>query len=306
MAFDVTALAAYIEDRDFPLIASMQATGGLAEVVNVQTGIKGSSNLQFLSTDVVFGADSCTRTPSGTTTFTQRTITVGAIAVAEDLCVKDLNGFWTQTMVKQGCAGEQELPAPVESVYMDKKINTMQNQLAKSDFAGDTLSGTNNLSYYDGLLKIVDADGTVVTGNTAPVVVVNIGNILDVVENMWLARPDAIREKDNLSLWMPFAYYDLYISALKAANMTHYIGDDGQTKYYGTNLTLRPTVGLSGLDRMILAANDNITIGMDGDDEEEKFKVRLDPVSEKSILFDGCFKRGVQYAFGNEIVEFSL
>ena len=64
----------------------MQATGGLAAVADIQTGIKGSSNLQFLSTDVVFGSDSCTRTGADTTSlFSQRTITVGAIAVSEDL-----------------------------------------------------------------------------------------------------------------------------------------------------------------------------------------------------------------------------
>jgi len=53
MAFSLGTLSAYIEDQDFPLIAQMQATGGLAEVADIQTGIKGSSNLQFLSTDVV-------------------------------------------------------------------------------------------------------------------------------------------------------------------------------------------------------------------------------------------------------------
>ncbi len=83
MAFDVSALSAYIENQDFPLIAQMQATGGLAEKVNIQTGIKGSSNLQFLSTDVVFGSDSCTRVGADTTTLSNKTITVGAIAVSE-------------------------------------------------------------------------------------------------------------------------------------------------------------------------------------------------------------------------------
>lgn len=309
MAFDVTALSAYIEDQDFPLIAKMQATGGLADVVNIQSGIKGSSNLQFLSTDVIFGADSCTRTASGSTAFTQRTITVGAIAVSEDLCVKDLNGFWTQTLVKQGASGEEEMPGAIESVYMAKKMNAMQNALAKSDFQGDTGSGVNNLSYYDGLLKLVDADGTVIDGNTGGVTVatgVTVSNILAIIEAIWLARPDSIREKQNLSLWLPFAFYDLYISALKTANMFHYVGADGETKYYGTNLTLRPTVGLDGLNRMVLCADDNVTIGMDGTGDEDAMKVRLDPVSEKSIFFDATFKRGVQYAFGDEIVEFTL
>ena len=129
MAFDLTALSAYIEDQDFPLIAQMQATGGLAEVADIQTGIKGSSNLQFLSTDVEFQADSCTRTGSGETAFTQRTITVGAITVAEDLCIKDLNGYWAQTLVKQGAAGEEEMPAAIEAVYMEKKMNALANAL---------------------------------------------------------------------------------------------------------------------------------------------------------------------------------
>lgn len=306
MAFDVTALAAYIEDQDFPLIAKMQAEGGLAEHVNIQAGIKGSSNLQFLDSDVVFGADGCGRTPAGTTTFTQKTLTVGAIAISEDLCVKDLIGYWTQTMMKQGANTEAEVPGEIERLWLDTKMNKLKNQLAKSDFQGDTLSGVNNLSYYDGLLKLVDADGTTINGNTGAVTSVTVANILAVLDAMWLARPDNIREKSNLSLWMPIAYYDLYVVALKNANLFHYKGDDGQVKLYGTDLTIRPTVGLSGIDRMILAADDNITIGVDGTGDEDAVEVKVNPMTSKSVFYDVTFKRGVQYAFGDEIVEFTL
>ena len=309
MAFDVTALSAYIEDQDFPLIAKVQATGGLAEVVSIQAGIKGSSNLQFLDSDVVFGADGCSRTPSGTTTFTQKTLTVGAIAISEDLCVKDLIGYWTQTMMKQGANTEAEVPGEIERLWLDTKMNKLKNQLAKSDFQGDTGSGTNNLSYYDGLLKLVDADGTVIDGNTGAVTVatgVTTANILAILDAMWLARPENIREKSNLSLWMPIAYYDLYVVALKNANLFHYKGDDGQVKLYGTDLTIRPTVGLSGIDRMILASDDNITIGVDGTGDEDQVSVRENPMTNKSVFYDVTFKRGVQYAFGDEIVEFTL
>ncbi len=45
-----------------------------------------------------------------------------------------------------------------------------------------TLSGTNNLSYYDGLLKIVDADGTTVAGNTGSVAAITSANVLDVLD----------------------------------------------------------------------------------------------------------------------------
>ena len=312
MAFDVTALSAYIEDQDFPLIAQMQATGGLAEKVNIQTGIKGSSNLQFLSTDVVFGADACTRTGADSTAFTQRTITVGAIAVSEDLCVKDLNGFWTQTLVKKGAAGEEEMPGEIESVYMAKKMNALKNQLAISDFQGIVGSATNNLSYYDGLLVQIDADASVVDGNTGAVTVattISTSNVLDILDAMWSAIPDSISDADDLSLWIPTSVYKKYVVALKNANLFHYNADGEQEFLYGTNVKLCKTIGLpgaAGAERMILSRDSNITIGMDGDADEDAMSVRLDPVTMKNIFFDVTFKRGVSYAFSDEVVEFTL
>ena len=311
MAFDLSALSAYIEDQDFPLIAQMQATGGLAEVADIQTGIKGSSNLQFLSTDVVFGSDSCTRTGADTTTLSQRTITVGAIAVSEDLCIKDLNGYWAQVLVKKGAAGEEEMPAEIEAVYMEKKMNALANALTISDFQGDTLSGTNNLSYYDGLLKIVDA-GAAVDGNTGSVTVgtgISSSNVLDILDGMWESIPDNISEAEDLSLFVPTSVYKKYVVALKNANLFHYSGDGEQVNLYGTNVALRSTVGLpgaAGTERMILTRNSNVVIGMDGDADEDAMSVRLDPVSEKSIFFDVTFKRGVQVRFPDEVVQFTL
>ena len=311
MSFNVAALSAYIEDSDFALLAQMQATGGLAEVATLQQGIKGSSHLQFLSTDVVFQADACSRTGADTTTFTQRTITVGAIQVNEDLCTKDLNGFWTQTMVRIGAEGEKEIPGGIESVWLETKLNKMANQLTISDFQGDLASGTNNLSYYDGLLVIADADGTVIDGNTGAVTVattLSTTNVLDILDGMWSSIPDNISEATDLSLWVPTSVYKKYIIALKNANLFHISVEDGTEKLYGTNVAIRPTVGLpgaAGQERMILTRDSNITIGSDGDKEEDNLEIwysQDDRVNKMNITF----KRGIQYNFGNEIVEFTL
>jgi hypothetical protein len=312
MAFDVTALTAYIEDQDFPLIAQMQAVGGLAESgVNIQTGIKESSHLQFLSTDVVFQADACSRTGADTTTFTQRTITVGAIQINEDLCIKDLNGYWTQTMVQMGARGEEVIPGAIEAVWMEKKMNAVQNQLTISDFQGDTLSATNNLSYYDGLLKLVDADGTVVDGNTGAVTVatgITTSNVLDILDGMWESIPDNISEATDKVLYVPTSVYKKYVIALKNANLFHFNPEQNEERLYGTDVRLVPTVGLPGTagnERMILMRASNCTIGMDGDSDEDNLDIwysKDDRVNKMNITF----KRGVQYAFGSEIVEFTL
>jgi len=199
----------------------------------------------------------------------------------------------------------------IEAVYMEKKMNAMKNQLTISDFQGDTLSGVNNLSYYDGLLKIVDA-GAAVDGNTGAVTVatgISSSNVLDILDGMWESIPDNISEADDLSLFVPTSVYKKYVVALKNANLFHYSGDGEQVNLYGTNVALRSTVGLpgaAGSERMILTRNSNVVIGCDGDQEEDQMKVRLDPVTEKNIFFDVTFKRGVQVRFVDEVVEFTL
>ena len=308
MSFDLSSLSAYIEDKDFPLVAKMQAVGGLAQYAAIQTGLKSSSNLQFIDTSVTFADDNCTRTPGDTTSFSQRTITVGAIAAPEDICVKELNGFWTQTMVKQGCLGEQEVPGEIEGIWLEKKINAIQRLLTIADFQGDTASGSANLNKYDGLLKIIDAEGTVVTGNTGSVAGITTGNVLAVMDAMFEVMPDDIADKEDKVLFMPTQVYKKYIIALKNANLFHISMQDGEEFLYGTDIRIVKTIGLpgaSGSERMVLASAENIVIGMDGDAEEEAFDIRLDPRDKKKVLFDVCFKRGVQVRFPDEIVEYT-
>jgi hypothetical protein len=124
---------------------------------------------------------------------------------------------------------------------------------------------------------------------------------------MWTAIPDNISEATDLSLWVPTSIYKKYVVALKNANLFHFKGEDGIEMLYGTDVRIRKTVGLpgaAGSERMILTRDLNITIGSDGstDDSLEMWYSQDDRVNKMNITF----KRGVQYAFGNEIVEFTL
>ena len=112
-----------------------------------------------LDTDVVFQADGCSRSASGTTTLTQRTITPGAVAVHEDLCMTDLAAKYTAVMLKQGLTNEKE-EVPFEEIYFAQKIAKVQDALGKAYWQGDTTSGAANLSKFDGLDKQILAAGT--------------------------------------------------------------------------------------------------------------------------------------------------
>ena len=305
MAFDITGLQAYTEEQPNELLTNLQAEGGLADVVSIQVGIKGSQNIHLVDSAVTFQDDDCSPTFVDTTTLTNRKLTVGKIAVNEKVCLKTLDGFYVQTLLKKGSAGEEEMPLEIEKAWLESKGNKIKRLIAIADFQGDTTSVDANLNKYDGLLKILNNSIGVVVGNTSGAFVVDKTNILTLIEDMYLVRPESIRDKDNVSLWMSYALYDMYIAALKAANLYHFSANDGDVKYYGTNVTIRPTVGLTGVTDMVLAEDSNIVVGLDGDADEEELKVIFDKLTD-NFLFRAKFKRGVQVAFPDRIVHFKI
>lgn len=310
MSFDVSALAAYIEDRDFPLVGELQVSPELtANGATKQVGLKGTSNLHYMDTNVVFqdGAG-CSRTANGSTTFSDRSITVAQIAIREDLCLDDLRNKWTQILLEQGTMrGKQVMPNEIAEIYFNEKnLKTIQ-ALDVADWQGDTASGTANLQRYDGWIKIIDA-GSPVDGNTGGVTVgtgVTAANILDILEGMYNSTTEEMDDRNDLVMYIPRAWYKLYISALKAANLFHYNGDDGQTTYYGTTMQIRPTYGLRGIDRAFITYPSNFVIGMDGENDMD-FETRIDPVTNKKLLVDAEFTRGCQVYFTDQVVEFTL
>ena len=95
MAFNVSALANYTEENAALLVTSSVLGAKTASLIksagNVMVGVKSSETINIMDTDAIFqSGGSCGFTASGSTTFTQRTVTVGKIKVNEALCPKDL------------------------------------------------------------------------------------------------------------------------------------------------------------------------------------------------------------------------
>jgi len=307
MAFDLATITAYIENSQFPLIGAIQLDPKMtASMVTVQAGVKGSTKMHFLDTDVIWSSGTgCTRTASGTTTRTDKTLTVAKMQSAEDLCLADLDGKWDQIMLKQGATtGLQVLPEEIAKIYFEQKRVLMAQELDTSDWQGDTLSAVNNLSFYDGWIKWIDA-GSAVAGNTAAVNSMDAAKIIPALQGMFLLIPPAIRNKSDLKLFLPQTYYDLYVIALINANLFHFAGKDGESKLFGTNITLVPTFGLTGVDRMFLTYASNLVLGIDGEGDQD-FIYRVDPVTNVKILVDTRFTRGTQVMFVEDVVEWSF
>jgi len=271
--------------------------------------------LHFGETDVIFqSGGGCGGAAAGTTTLTEKTLTVGRIRIREDICFDDFAGKYMEMNMKAGLLnGKQMEPETWAPFYYSEKQAKINAQLELSDWQGDTTSGSANWNKYDGWIKFIDA-GTgadlAIDGNTDNQTTVTLSNIIAAVRNMYLAIPNHLKFRTDLVLYMPWSWFQMYQQALLAANLFHFTGGDQEYTIIGTNVKLKPTYGLSAgtlatYGRMFLTYPSNLVVGIDLA-SDENFTSRIDPVTNKKLLVDAQFTRGTQVYFTEDIVEFTI
>jgi hypothetical protein len=313
MSFDVSALAAYTEQNAMDLIIKSVAGGRLSEYANIQDGVKGPTTINILSSDVVFQADGCSRSASGSTTLSQRTINPGAVAIHEDLCMTDLAAKYTAVMLKQGLTNEKE-EIPFEELYFTEKVSKLQKAIEVADWQGDTTSGTANLSKYDGLNKIIAA-ATAIDGNPTAITQgtgITNANVIGILTGMAELMSEDIMDADDLKLFVGMDTFLKYQKAIADGNYFHYVVEGGFTSELPLigfpNVTVCATPGLSGLatGNCYLMRASNIYVGVDLPGEESNDVRSWFDLNDRIYKVTMAFRRGVNVAFPDQVVEFLL
>ena len=313
MSFDVSALAAYTEQNAMDLIIKSVAGGRLSEYANIQDGVKGPTTINILSSDVVFQADGCSRSASGSTTLSQRTINPGAVAIHEDLCMTDLAAKYTAVMLKQGLTNEKE-EIPFEELYFTEKVSKLQKAIEVADWQGDTTSGSSNLSKYDGLNKIIAA-ATAIDGNPTAITQatgITNANVIGILTGMAELMSEDIMDADDLKLFVGMDTFLKYQKAIADGNYFHYVVEGGFTSELPLigfpNVTVCATPGLSGLatGNCYLMRASNIYVGVDLPGEESNDVRSWFDLNDRIYKVTMAFRRGVNVAFPDQVVEFLL
>lgn len=316
MAYDVTALPAYVKDNVDDLIYRSLFTSRTASLIeaegHVQTGIKSTENIEIFNTDAIFQTDSCGWSPSGNTSFTQRPLAVGAIKVEEAICPKNLESKYTQWALKKGSKTDY---MPFEEQYSNMKADVIAEQLEVADWQGNTASGNANLNKYDGLIKLLDASGATINGNPSGITVatgITASNIKGIAAGMWSALPARIQGKDDVRIFCGWDFFTLYINAFTDLNLFHFAPNGGEVNagvgevtIPGTNYKLTAVHGLDGTNRLFAIRMSNLYLGVDMEHEEEDFNIWYSQ-DNNEMRYRAEFKRGINVAFPNEVVSFKL
>jgi hypothetical protein len=319
MAFNVSALADYTEQNEALLVTSSVLGAKTASLIksagNVMVGVKSSETINIMDTDAIFQSGaSCGFNASGTTSFTQRTVTVGKIKVNEAMCPKDLEAKYLQKALPTGSMYDS---IPFEQEFSDKKAKRIASQLEIALWQGNTASGNVNLNKFDGINKLADAASGVVDANVsafisgAPISAatgITAANVVAIFDGVYRAIPAAIVSEDDVTIFCGMDTFRTYTIALKNANLFHYqINEKADNEFIlpGTTIKVVAVQGLNGTNRIYAMRLSNLFLGTDLLNEEEKFEIFYAKEADQ-VRFVSEFKMGVNFAFPDEIVDFVL
>ena len=314
MAFDVSGLTAYVNQTSTELIGRAYFEAKSADYFTLQAGIKSSEAIQLLAIAAVPQADSaCAFNASGTTTLTQRNITVGAVKYQDTLCMKTLRAYWTQILLRAGSNADSEVNEQMAQAVSDELIKLVKEHVEVLDWQGDTASGNAYLNKYDGLIKLIDA-ASPINGNTGGITSGTgittgaSGNSDTIVYAMCDARTAALKSANDQVIFCGTDFFDGLVTTLIAKNNFHIDATsfaNYEMQIPGRNVRLVGVNGLVGTNRLFGSYQSNFVLGVDMMNEEEEFKIWYSQ-DDDNVKYSIKFKRGVQVAYPSQVVQFEL
>jgi len=315
MALSFSGISAYSKQEIAPLLTeavfsaktqSLIKTGGI-----LLPKVKSSVKVPKLATNANFQTDNCGWNPSGTTTLSQATVTVGKIKIEETICPKDFEAYFSQEALKAGSTYEDFGWADFQTKFTEQKNKMIAKQLEVGIWQGDTGSANTNLLPFDGLIKLIDA-GSPVDANVSgyvsggPISTLTAANIVNSLNAVYKAIPVEIINEADLKVFVGFDAYRLAVLAYQALNLYNYKvdGDANQTFVIpGTNVQLVAVNGLNGTGDIYATTLSNIAMAFDLEAEEENYTIWYSK-DNNEVRYRVAFKMGVNVAYTQLCVKF--
>jgi hypothetical protein len=270
-SYDVSTIGGYSDQVGGELLAKALIGGTTASVVNVRTGIKGTQALNLLNSTPVIQDGNCSLSPSGTTQFTQHSITTCPKTLFESLCYKQLFDTYQSMLMK---AGQTQETVPFEQMILDLKKKQIEQYVEDALWTSTTEGG----DCFNGFaLMISTSTGNTFSGSCANSTGTTFGtqaygtagNPITEVDKLINVLSDDALVRQDLVVFMSYAYFRLYVQALTKANFfTNYINGTDITSnmsaiHPNTNIKVYPTIGLNGSSQVTIAPAEYMVYGVD-------------------------------------------
>jgi hypothetical protein len=272
-------------------------------------------------TKIVQPYTACSAT-SGSTQFNidDKVITAGRCRVALEQCTDEFFGTYIEEMYRSGVDVMNLEGTQLADAIVNRAVKGIGQDVVRLAWGGD--SATANYTAFDGWMKLMGADATVLAARTeyagtqsAPTAADAIG----LLRKMYDTAPANLQQvpASDKKMFVTPKIFNAYLANLEGSSADLAIVNtvDGYTRvsFRGvqvvpmyewdtiladTNPTIFEKSGVNFTNGACYCAVENLILGSDVTDPEGSFKVFYDDLEEK-MFFRGYFKLGVQFLYSS-------
>ena len=274
--------------------------------ITIKPNVKYKEVLKTLSLDAIVKDSTCDFTDTSTLTLAEKVLTPEEFQVNLELCKSDFVSDWEA--ISMGYSAFDELP----SNFSDYLIGHVAAKVAQK-MEQNIWNGTNaTAGEFDGITKLLAADGTVVdvtgTAVTAANVITEMGKVVDAI-------PTAVYGKEDLYIYVASNVARAYVRALGGFGASglgaNGVNNEGTTWFNGGDLAfdgvkLFVCSGMAN-NTMVAAQKSNLFFGTGllADHNEVKLIDMADIDGSQNVRVVMRFTAGVQIGIGADIVYYT-
>jgi hypothetical protein len=274
-SYVVSTITGFTDQSSTDIIAKALIGATTPANTTVKLGIRGSQAVQLLNSAPAFQTGACGWNASGTTTFTQVTLASQHEKLNEELCYQQLWDTYQSLLLP---AGQDPETVPFLDSIISLKTKQIQQRIEQKLWlaqtaSGDTFNGFNYLISTGQTSVAASASGTTFSSTAA---YGTNGNPITEVDKLISALSDDALVFDDLVVFMSYSNFRLYNQALVKANFfQNYIGTTNVTNnmsavHPSTNVKVLPTLGLAGLNKVVIGPASYMFCGFDLMSDNEK------------------------------------
>lgn len=271
----VSSITGFTDQSSQEIVAKALIGATTPANLTVKLGVRGTQQVQLLNSSPVFQTGACGWNQSGTTTFSQVSLSSQHERINEELCFQQLWDTYQSLLLP---AGQDPETVPFLNQIIDLKVKQIQQRIETKLWTatvagGDSFDGFGTLITSGATSVAVSASGTTFSATAA---YGTNGNPITEVDKLISALSDDALSFDDLVVFMSYSNFRLYNQALVKANFfQNYIGTTNVTGnmtaiHPSTNVKVLPTLGLAGSNKVVIMPASYGFVGFDLTSDHEK------------------------------------
>jgi hypothetical protein len=309
--FDVSNLTEWNEEKAGEMAVRQVSEARTLDLIEIIPDVKGTESRPILSTEIIYqDGTGCATTAAGDDVIEQYEISTVKLKIEKSYCVDDLAPFFTRQYLAAGANAEDQT-LPFADQLTSEWMKNHALQLDKLIWQGDTsLSGTNNLKWFDGFATKFDASVDVLEANDLGTTTLNAGNIYAALERVYTYTAEqnaALVDNPNWTIFVNRNLFTMLKSYYAAENNFHL---DPQNKgvtsitLFGFDVNIECIPGLIGKNSIYAGIRTEFKFATDLVNDISTFKIWYSE-DDDAIKVRSKFRAGVAVPFYNQITKFT-